>query len=108
MTIQKSLPPIAPDGPLDFYSTFLSSRPPAFETCVVEKISSLAHLAPKLQLHIVHLSALEGIPLLRDARERGIKISAETCFHYLAIAAGDVAAGDTRYKCCPPKRPEYP
>ena len=102
--VRGSPPPIAPNGPLDFYSTFLSSRPPAFETCAIEKIISLAHLAPKLQLHIVHLSAIECIPLLRDARERGIKISAETCFHYLAIAAEDVATGDTRYKCCPPIR----
>jgi allantoinase len=102
--VQTSLPPMAPHGPLDSYSTFLSSRPPAFETYAIEEILSLAHLAPKLQLHIVHLSAIECIPLLRNARAKGTKISAETCFHYLALAAEDVVTGDTRHKCCPPIR----
>jgi allantoinase len=102
--VQVSLPPLSPSGPLTSYSTFLSSRPPAFETYAIEEVLSLAHLAPDLQLHIVHLSAIEAIPLLRAAREQGVKITAETCFHYLALAAEDVAEGDTRHKCCPPIR----
>lgn len=94
----------AEDGPSNLYSTFLASRPPAFETCAIEEILSLAHLAPNLPLHIVHLSAMQAIPLLRDARSRGIKITAETCFHYLALAAEGIPDGDTRHKCCPPIR----
>jgi allantoinase len=102
--VQTSLPPLSPSGPLTSYSTFLSSRPPAFETYAIEEILSLSHLAPELQLHIVHLSAVEAIPLLRAARERGVKITAETCFHYLALASEEVDDGDTRHKCCPPIR----
>jgi allantoinase len=102
--VQISLPPLEATGPLDAYSTFLASRPPAFETYAIEEVLSLAHLAPSLQLHIVHLSAVECIPLLRAARQAGVKISAETCFHYLALAAEDVETGDTRHKCCPPIR----
>lgn len=102
--VQVSLPPLAPTGPLTSYSTFLSSRPPAFETYAIEEVLSLAKLAPDLQLHIVHLSAIEAIPLLRKARADGVKITAETCFHYLALASEDVESGDTRHKCCPPIR----
>ncbi|KAI6712936.1 hypothetical protein JHW43_004495 [Diplocarpon mali] len=102
--VQISLPPLQPFGPLDAYTTFLYSRPPAFETYAIEEILSLAHLAPDLALHIVHLSALEGVPILRAARDRGVKITAETCFHYLALASEDVEDGDTRHKCCPPIR----
>lgn len=102
--VQASLPPAQPHGALDSYSTFLASRPPAFETHAIEEVLSLAHLAPSLPLHIVHLSAIEAIPLLRAARKSGIKITAETCFHYLSLAAEDVEAGDTRHKCCPPIR----
>ncbi|KAH7360111.1 hypothetical protein BKA65DRAFT_179125 [Rhexocercosporidium sp. MPI-PUGE-AT-0058] len=102
--VQTSLPPMQPSGPLTSYNTFLYSRPPAFETYAIEEILSLAHLAPNLPLHIVHLSALEGVPILRAARDRGIKITAETCFHYLALASEDVQDGDTRHKCCPPIR----
>lgn len=103
-TDQTSLPPVSPTGSLSSYATFLSSRPPSFETYAIEEVISLAHLAPELQLHIVHLSAIEAIPLLRKAREDGVKITAETCFHYLALAAEEVAEGDTRHKCCPPIR----
>jgi allantoinase len=102
--IQRSNPPLAPKGPLTTYNTFLQSRPPSFETCAVAEILSLAHLAPELQLHIVHLSAIEAIPMLREARNNGVKITAETCFHYLALAAEGIQEGDTRHKCCPPIR----
>ncbi|EPE35992.1 Metallo-dependent hydrolase [Glarea lozoyensis ATCC 20868] len=102
--VQTSLPPLEPSGPLNEYDTFLSSRPPAFETYAIEEILALSVIAPELQLHIVHLSAIEAIPILRAARDRGVKITAETCFHYLALAAEEVADGDTRHKCCPPIR----
>jgi allantoinase len=102
--VQTSLPPLEPSGPLNEYDTFLTSRPPAFETYAIEEILALSTVAPDLQLHIVHLSAIEAIPILRAARDRGVKITAETCFHYLALAAEEVADGDTRHKCCPPIR----
>lgn len=102
--VQRANPPLAPKGPLTAYSTFLESRPPSFETYAIAEILSLAHLAPELQLHIVHLSAVEAIPLLREARSRGVKITAETCFHYLSLAAERIKDGDTRHKCCPPIR----
>lgn len=102
--VQMSLPPLHPYGPLNAYSTFLTSRPPAFETYAIEEILSLAHLAPNLPLHIVHLSAMQAIPLLRQARAQGINITAETCPHYLSLAAEQIAQGDTRHKCCPPIR----
>ncbi|TDZ14012.1 Allantoinase [Colletotrichum spinosum] len=102
--VQQSEPPLAPTGHLTSYNTFLESRPPAFETYAVDEILSLAHLAPDLHLHIVHLSATQAIPLLRSAREKGINITAETCFHYLGFASEDIEDGDTRHKCCPPIR----
>lgn len=102
--VQQSEAPFAPSGPLDHYQTFLDSRPPSFETYAIEEIISLAELAPRLPLHIVHLSAVEAIPILREARASGVKITAETCFHYLSLAAEAVKPGDTRHKCCPPIR----
>ncbi|KAF2455377.1 allantoinase, mitochondrial precursor [Lineolata rhizophorae] len=102
--VQRSLPPLEPTGPLSAYRTFLDSRPPSFETYAIGEILSLAPRAPALPLHIVHLSAAEAAPLLRAARARGVRITAETCFHYLSLAAEDVRDGDTRHKCCPPIR----
>lgn len=102
--VQSSLPPLAPVGPLNDYKTFLASRPPSFETYAISEIISLALLAPKLPLHIVHLSAIEAIPILKEARAQGVNITAETCFHYLSLAAETIRNGDTRHKCCPPIR----
>ncbi|KAF9878813.1 allantoinase [Colletotrichum karsti] len=91
-------------GPLTSYQTYLDSRPPTLETYAISQILAKAHIAPELDLHIVHLSAAEGIPMLREARDRGIRITAETCFHYLSLAAEEVPEGDTRYKSAPPAR----
>ncbi|KAI0179813.1 allantoinase [Hypoxylon sp. FL1284] len=102
--VQASEPPLAPHGDLKSYKTFLESRPPSFETYAVDEILSLAHLAPNLHLHIVHLSATQAIPTLKAARKAGVDITAETCFHYLGLAAEGVEDGDCRYKCCPPIR----
>ncbi|KAL9127979.1 MAG: hypothetical protein Q9217_003240 [Psora testacea] len=102
--VQCSLPPLAPIGPLNEYNTFLASRPSSFEEYAISEVLSLAHLAPKLPLHIVHLSAIESIPMLREARASGINITAETCFHYLSLTAEKIQHGDTRHKCCPPIR----
>lgn len=102
--VQWSLPPLAPIGPLNEYRTFLASRPASFETHAISQILSLSVLAPDLPLHIVHLSAIEAIPLLREARADGVNITAETCFHYLSLAAEAIKDGDTRHKCCPPIR----
>ena len=86
------------------YQTFLDSRPPTLEITAVEEILSKAHIAPQLPLHIVHLSATQCIPLLKEARAKGINITAETCFHYLGLSAEEIPDGDTRHKCCPPIR----
>ena len=102
--VQASGPPLAPHGELTSYNTFLESRPPAFETYAIEQVLSLAHIAPQLHLHVVHLSAVECVPILRAARKAGVNITAETCFHYLGLAADDIQEGDTRHKCCPPIR----
>lgn len=102
--VQASLPPLAPSGELTSYNTFLESRPPSFETYAVDEILSLAHIAPALHLHIVHLSAAQAIPLLKAARKAGINITAETCFHYLGLSSEEIEKGDTRHKCCPPIR----
>jgi allantoinase len=53
----------------------------------------------------VHVSAAEVLPLLAAAKADGLPVTAETCPHYLTLAAEDVPAGATEFKCCPPIRP---
>jgi allantoinase len=56
------------------------------------------------RVHIVHHSSADALPALRAAKQSGVRITAETCPHYLAIASEDVADGATEFKCCPPIR----
>lgn len=58
----------------------------------------------KTRVHIVHHSSADALPALREAKQTGVPITVETCPHYLAIAAEEVAEGATEYKCCPPIR----
>ena len=42
--------------------------------------------------------------MLRAARAEGVRITVETCPHYLTFAAEEVPDGATSFKCCPPIR----
>ncbi len=46
------------------------------------------------------------LPLLRQARADGVQVTAETCPHYLTLAAERIPDGGTAFKCCPPIRDE--
>ena len=85
------------------YQTFLASRPRAAENEAVELMIQLSREFGT-RVHIVHLSSAEAIPMLREAQSAGVKITAETCPHYLHFAAEDIVAGATVFKCCPPIR----
>ena len=54
--------------------------------------------------HIVHLSSAEALPALAAARADGVRLTVETCPHYLTLCAEDIADGQTQFKCCPPVR----
>jgi len=56
------------------------------------------------RIHIVHLSSADSIPQLRQARARGIRVSVETCPHYLTFDSEEIADGETQFKCAPPVR----
>jgi allantoinase len=85
------------------YGTYLASRPDEAE---VEAIRLLIALAEEfdVQIHIVHLSSARALPLIREAKSRGVKISIETCPHYLWFAAEEIPDGATEFKCAPPIR----
>jgi allantoinase len=85
------------------YETFLCSRPAAAENEAIAMMISLAR-EYNTAVHIVHLSSADALPMLRAAQQSGVRISAETCPHYLHFAAEDIPSGATEFKCCPPIR----
>jgi allantoinase len=97
--------PTSSDSEIDptKYSTFLRSRPRAAEN---EAVALMIKLAREFgtRIHIVHHSSADALPMLREARAAGLKITAETCPHYLTFASEEIPDGATQFKCCPPIR----
>jgi len=93
----------ATDSPSRSYRTFLDSRPREAEN---EAVALMIRLCRETgcRVHIVHHSSADALPMLREARQAGLPITAETCPHYLHFAAEDIPDGATEFKCCPPIR----
>ena len=85
------------------YKTWLLSRPPSAETKAVEMMIRLAREF-NARVHIVHLSSELSVPLIRRAKKEGVRITAETCPHYLFFASATIRNGRTEFKCAPPIR----
>jgi allantoinase len=104
LIVHAELPgPIKSTGNAVDYDAFLASRPRAAENQAIELMIRLSREFGT-RVHIVHLSSAEALPMLREAQATGVKITAETCPHYLHFAAEQVPAGATEFKCCPPIR----
>jgi len=85
------------------FGSFVASRPPVAERRAIEKVIG-ATAATGARAHIVHLSAAECVAMIAGAQAAGIRLTAETCPHYLYFAAEQVPDGATEFKCCPPIR----
>src|SRR5882724_2681125 len=85
------------------YKAFLASRPREAENEAVEMMIRLSREFDT-RVHIVHLSSADAVPMIRAAIASGVRITAETCPHYLYFAAEDISDGATEFKCCPPIR----
>jgi allantoinase len=85
------------------YRTWLESRPDASEQAAIEMLVGLA-VEYRARIHIVHLASAVALPDIRAARTAGVRLSVETCPHYLTFAAEDIGDGATAFKCAPPIR----
>lgn len=95
----------SPQDITDSYPTFLASRPRAAENTAIEQVIAAAR-ETGARVHILHLSSAEALPMIRAAKADGVRLSVETCPHYLTFAAESIPDGATEYKCCPPLREE--
>lgn len=92
-------------GPAELreYDRYLRSRPDAAEVKAVELLVRLGR-ETGCRVHIVHVASAEVLPVLRDAREEGLPMTAETCPHYLTFSAEEIPDGGVAFKCAPPIR----
>ncbi|MEV4239843.1 allantoinase AllB [Nocardia sp. NPDC050408] len=87
----------------DKYSGFLRSRPRGAENLAVARVIELARWTG-CRVHILHVSSSDVLPMIASARRDGVRITAETCPHYLSFASEEIPDGATQFKCCPPIR----
>jgi len=81
----------------------LAGIPAAAESIMVARDIVLSELtgAP---LHIAHVSTECSVRLIRDAKERGLPVTAETAPHYFSLTEEAVMGYDTNAKVYPPLR----
>jgi allantoinase len=85
------------------YRDFLASRPDAAEQTAIATVIERARRTGA-SAHILHLSSADALPEVAQARADGVALTAETCPHYLTVAAEEIPDGATAFKCCPPIR----
>jgi allantoinase len=85
------------------YEDFLASRPRAAENAAIAAVVDAARRSGR-RMHILHLSSSDALSALARARRDRLPVTAETCPHYLTLAAEHIPDGATEFKCCPPIR----
>ncbi len=85
------------------YADYLASRPVEAEHSA---IAMLVRLMKRwtVPVHIVHLSSSTSLEIIRAAKSEGLRLTVETCPHYLTFASEEIRDGATEYKCAPPIR----
>jgi len=93
----------AGQAPRTQYATWLQARPREAENQAIALLVQLCREF-RVRVHVVHLSSSDALPLLEQAKQEGLPITAETCHHYLSFAAEEIPDRATEFKCAPPVR----
>ncbi len=81
----------------------LSGIPNASESIMVLRDIALSELTG-IPVHIAHVSTMESVRAIRDAKKRGVSVTAETAPHYFSITDAFVKNYNTNSKMNPPLR----
>ena len=57
-------------------------------------------------VHIAHVSTKLSVQLIREAKARGVRVTAETCPHYFSLTEEELLKQDADYRMNPPLREE--
>ena len=85
------------------------ARYPVFEGEATSRVIRLAEAAG-VPVYIVHLSVVNALNAVREARDRGLPAFAETCPQYLFLSIDDLGNGfnGAKFVCSPPLREKHP
>ncbi|BDZ63681.1 allantoinase AllB [Agromyces mangrovi Wang et al. 2018] len=84
---------------------FAESRPPEAELAAVRRVVDGIRRTGG-RAHVLHVSSAAVLPLIAEAKAEGLRLTAETCPHYLTLDLAHIPDGATAFKCCPPIRDE--
>ena len=98
-------PALSADGQMNEgrWSTVLGLRgiPDIAESVMVARECLLAEYL-QLPVHLAHISSRHSIRIIRDAKARGVPVTAETCPHYFTLTDADCGGFNTQAKMNPP------
>lgn len=83
----------------------LKGIPSAAEDIMISRDVILAEMLDT-KVHICHVSTASGVQIIREAKARGVKVSCETCPHYIAGTDALILDYNTNSKVNPPLRTE--
>jgi dihydroorotase len=83
----------------------LPGWPAVAESVIVARDVQLAE-ATGSRIHVCHVSTAESVEVIRWAKKRGIRVTAEATPHHLYFDTSEVEGYDTTYKVNPPLRPD--
>lgn len=83
----------------------LPGWPAVAESVIVARDVQLAQVANS-RIHVCHVSTAESVEIIRWAKKRGIKVTAEVTPHHLYFDTAEVEGYDTTFKVNPPLRPD--
>lgn len=88
-----------------YNSTLLGVKgdPGLSESVIVARDIEMAHYLDS-RIHFAHMSLKRSIELIRDAKKRGIKVTAEACPHHFTLTDDELKSFNTCAKVNPPLR----
>jgi dihydroorotase len=81
----------------------LVGEPAAAESVIIARDLELVELTGA-RYHVAHVSAAASVRLVRDARRRGLPVTAEVTPHHFTLTEEAIASGDTSTRVNPPLR----
>jgi dihydroorotase len=83
----------------------LAGIPSVSESTAIARDAALAAYEDA-RIHVLHLSARESVDAVQQAKEAGVRITAEVTPHHLTLTDEEVRSLDARFKMNPPLRSE--
>ena len=94
---------IAYENGEDDFIAYEKTRPAFTEVEPIRRAITFAE-ETGCRIHICHVATPKGIEVIKEAQQRGVDVTAETCTHYLYFTLDELDAIGPVVKCSPPIR----